>query len=227
MRGGSLRGAAMKVVDMVLATAPASPARALRRAAAQARAWGWPGAIGLAGVVTALVAAATWLPALQQRAEALGTEADATESRSRRLDAQRRLHRPPVPTSQRFRDGFPSDRVRQERLAALMALATEHGLEPRRAEFRLTPEAELGLSRYSVGMPITGPYAQMRAFIEEALARDPALGLDRVRLRRANVNPNAATVEMELDWTLYMQADLQPDLQLAAPTRSVRSASPP
>lgn len=184
-----------------------SAARGFRQAVAQARSWGWPGALGLAGVLAAMLASATWLPALQARTEALGAEADAAELRARRLDSQRRLKAASVPTSQRFRDGFPSAQTRQERIATLMTLATEHGLEPRRAEFRLSQDADLGLVRYSVSMPLVGRYAQLRAFIEEAQARDPALGLDRVRLRRASAN--ASTVEIELDWTIFMQTDMR------------------
>ena len=192
---------------------------AVRRALAQARGWGWPGAVGLAGVVASLIAASTWLPTLQRQSDALGADADAAELRLTRLGSQRLVKAPAVPAPQRFRDGFPSARARQERLAALMTLATQHGLEPRRAEFRLAQDADLGLLRYSVNMPLAGPYAQLRAFIEEAQARDPALGLDRVRMRRASAN--AATVETELGWTLYMQTDVP----AAAPSKTFPSAS--
>lgn len=192
---------------------------AVRRALAQARGWGWPGAVGLVGVIAALIAATIWLPALQRQSDAFAADTDAAELRAARLESQRRVKVPAALAPQRFRDGFPSARARQERLAALLTLAAQHGLEPRRAEFRLTQDADLGLLRYSVNMPLAGPYAQLRAFIEEAQARDPALGLDRARMRRAS--PNAATVEAELGWTLYMQTDVP----ATAPSKTFQSAS--
>ena len=60
-----------------------------------------------------------------------------------------------------------------------------------------------GLLRYSVTMPLTGPYVQLRAFVEEALAGDGALSLDRMRLRRASTGANL--VEADLTWSFYMR----------------------
>ena len=110
-----------------------------------------------------------------------------------------------MPTTLRFRDGFPPARERTHRLAALLALATRHGLDVRRTDMHLQPQPELGLLRYSLVMPMAGAYQQWRAFVEAALAQDPALSLDRVQLQRASAN--AAAVEIDLSWTLWMQAE--------------------
>lgn len=177
-----------------------------RQALNQARAWRWPGALGLAALLMAVGGGVLWLPALEREAAALSADADAAELQAVRQSARRAQTAQAVPPPQRFRDGFPPARARQERLAALIALAVEHGLAPARTEFRLSRDAELDLLRYSVNMPLVGPYAQLRAFIEEAQARDPALGLDRLRLRRVAASAN--TVDSELGWTFYMQPEL-------------------
>lgn len=176
----------------------------------QARTWGWPGAVGLIGAAAAALVSWVWLPALQSRSDLLDSENAATELRIARLTSPRVAAAPQLPASQRFREGFPAARERQQRLAAMLLLATAHGLEPKRSEFSLGRDPDLGLLRYSVSLPLTGPYAQVRAFIEEAQLRDPALSLDRMRLRRATAA--SATVDTELTWTFYMQAEPRTDV---------------
>lgn len=185
----------------------------------QARTWRWPGGVGLIGAAAAALAAWVWLPALQARSDSLDTEIAAAELRIARLASPRPAAAPPPPESQRFREGFPAARERQQRLAAMLSLAAAHGLEPKRSEFSLSRDAELGLLRYGVGMPLSGPYPQVRAFIEDAQLRDPALSLDRLRLRRSSAA--AATVDAELFWTFFMQAEPR----TGVPGADVRSAS--
>ncbi|MGK2899649.1 MAG: hypothetical protein ACSLE9_13340 [Burkholderiaceae bacterium] len=177
----------------------------IRHVLNQARGWGWPGALGAVAVCAALAGGAIWLPALERESGSLTAEVEAAEFRAMRQSARRDRQAQTPPSPQRFRDAFPSARDRQERLAALIALAVEHGLEPQRTELRLSRDADLDMLRYSVSMPLVGPYAQLRAFIEAAQARDPALGLDRLRLRRASAKDE--TVETELGWTFYMQPE--------------------
>jgi len=194
----------MQAADVLtLSTWPHTARQSLRQARVQARRWGWPGALGLACLVAALAAATLWLPPLQRESDMLEASADIAERRARRLAAPRLAAAPPSTPGQRFRDAFPSARLRQERLAALLSLAAEHGLESKRNELRLAAERDIALDRYSVTMPLSGPYAQLRAFVEAAQSRDAALSLDRMRLRRAS--GSAAVVEAELGWSFYMQ----------------------
>ena len=192
---------------------PASPA--FVRVRLQASRWGWPGAIGLGCLVAALAAITLWLPALQRESDALETGVDMAERRARRATAPQVAIAPLQTPEQRFRDAFPTARQRQERLAALLSIAAEHGLESKRNEFRLSAERDIGLDRYSVSMPLTGPYAQLRAFIEDAQSRDVALSLDSVRIRRAS--GTAGVVEADLAWSFYMQGQpVMPALQRVA-----------
>lgn len=191
----------------------------IRHVLNQARGWGWPGALGAVAVCAALAGGAIWLPALEHDSESLVAEVEAAELRAMRQSARRHQQARTPPSPQRFRDAFPSARDRQERLAALIALAAEHGLEPKRTELRLSRDPELDMLRYSVSMPLVGPYPQLRAFIEAAQARDPALGLDRLRLRRASAKDT--TVESELGWTFYMQ----PERLVGSTSQVARSVS--
>lgn len=206
----------MWAADMLVpATLPHKARQYALQARAQARRWGWPGAAGLACLVAALAAATLWLPALQRESETVADSAALAERRARRLAAPRPISAAQSTPEQRFRDAFPSARLRQERLAALLSLAAEHGLESKRTELRVTPERDIALDRYSVTMPVTGAYAQLREFIEAALTRDASLSLDRMRLRRAS--GNAALVEADLAWSFYMQRPVVAPAMSAAP----------
>jgi hypothetical protein len=73
-------------------------------------------------------------------------------------------------------------------------------------------------------MPLTGPYAQLREFIEAALSRDASLSLDRMRLRRAS--GDVALVEADLGWSFYMQPPVSiPAIPAAAAAPALQRAA--
>jgi hypothetical protein len=151
----------------------------------------------LAALLTGLaLTGAGWLPREQSRLDA-----------ERQRLAQRRQalqHRPAVAPadSQVFAHSLPPASERQARTAALLALSTERGLPWPRSEFRYQTDRELGVAQYRVAMTVTAPYSAVRAFVAEALRRDPALALEGLRLRR----DAGGTLKAELTWVLHMQA---------------------
>jgi hypothetical protein len=190
-------------IDMNLATlTPRLPFGSQLQA--QARRWGWPGLLGAFSLAAALALAAIWLPSLQRQALQLSEAADAAELRAAQLSKRQAQREPGLSAPERFRAGFPAPQTRQDRVAALLALAGSHGLQPARSEFQLESRPEIGLLRYRATLPLTGSYEQLRQFIDEAQGNDPALSLDRLRLRRASAN--ATQVEAETAWSFYMQA---------------------
>jgi hypothetical protein len=184
----------------------------MRRQLGNLRRWGWPGAIGLLAGTVSLFIAQLWLPELQRERDTIREAADLAQRRARQRLAPARAVDAAPSGADDFRGGFPPASQRQERLAALLASATQHGLASRRIELRLSQDVPLGLARYSVTTPIVGSYAALRAFVEDAPARDPALSLDRLQMRRASVA--AGAIEAELSWSLYMRAEAP--LKLAA-----------
>lgn len=169
--------------------------KALRRWLPAARRLGWPAA--LATVLTlAAVAGALWLPLGQARLDA----------RRQSLGAQRLAVQQSASPAQvdagSFIRSLPADGERQARTAALLALATEQGLPWPRSEFRYQADAESGLAQYRVAMSLSGRYAELRAYVAEALQRDPALALEAVRLRR----DASGELKADLTWVLHMQA---------------------
>jgi hypothetical protein len=171
-----------------------------------AKSLGWPGLLGLSAL--ALAAALLWLAqSWSTQAQALQADADGLSKQLRSQRAAGLLAGPQAPaaTPQQWQQALPSAELRQQRLADLLEIGLGLGLVSARTEHRLTVDANAGLERLRVNMPLTGPYAQLRAYIDAALRHDPALSLDALKLRRSN--PNAPELEADLVWSLHARID--------------------
>jgi hypothetical protein len=169
------------------------------------RRWGVVGALGVAFMLAAAFTAAWFVPAA--RAELGTVEAAATAARLRALAAARARRDAPVaadPAAQ-FLAAFAPAQLRHQRVAELMLRAGALGLEARRGEFREVLEPQLGLVRYRVTLPLAGPYAAARTFVEQSLREDNALSLDQLRIERADVQTELCRVELQ--FSLWMRPD--------------------
>lgn len=171
----------------------------------RALAWGWPGWLGAIFLLSAAALALGWSPALRRQAAALDQSCADTDARAARLSKSRATGAPQLSPAERFLAGFGELSSRQERIGALLSLAASHQLEPQQSEFQQTREGPPGLVRFRIGMPVAGPYEAVRGFIDEALDRDPTLSLDSLRLRRGTAE--AATVEADIRWSIYLRDD--------------------
>lgn len=185
------------------------------------RRWGWPGATGFILLALAAVLAVTWLPQLARRSHSLSVAAAEAEQQARR-DRQRSVM--PVATqspAQRFAAAFPDPDVRETRIAALLASARAHGLSLQRFEFRLSREAQLGLLKYSLNLPLSGTYAHLRSFVEDTQSSDTAVVLERMRLQRGSAR--ATVVDADMTWSFYMRAEPS---EVEDPTPSIKTRTP-
>jgi hypothetical protein len=85
-------------------------------------------------------------------------------------------------------------------LAKLYAIGTATGVALQSGSYRSQKSAGR-LERYELALPVSGSYAQIRDFLNRALAEIPALSLDQMTLRRDG--RNEATVQAELRLTLH------------------------
>jgi hypothetical protein len=180
----------------------------------QLRRWAWPGATGLLSLVAAGLAWLIWLPGLAQQQQVLLAATELAQPHAKAAAARPAATRP-APSRQRFRDGLPPATSRHARLSALLVTARRHGLPPTNVELRLSDDTALEVARYTVTTPLSGSYTALRAFIEDALAHDPGLSLDRLRLTRSAVTDAAVTAELE--WSLYMRTEESLVAAAAAP----------
>jgi hypothetical protein len=88
-------------------------------------------------------------------------------------------------------------------LAKLHAIGTATGVELQSGTYR-SQQAAGRLERYELALPVSGSYAQIRDFLNRALAEIPALSLDQMTLRREGRND--AAVHAELRLTLHKVA---------------------
>jgi hypothetical protein len=83
-------------------------------------------------------------------------------------------------------------------LAKLHAIGTATGVAMQSGNYRT--QATGRLERYELSLPVSGSYAQIRDFLNRALAEIPALSLDQMTLRRDGKND---AVQADLRLTLH------------------------
>ncbi|SEQ99830.1 hypothetical protein SAMN05421690_100557 [Nitrosomonas sp. Nm51] len=103
---------------------------------------------------------------------------------------------------QKFYDFFPRFDSSPFWIRELVRVARKQGLEINSGDFRLTFERDWRLSRYDITMPVTGRYAQIRAFMADALEAVPAMAITGFSIKRDNIQ--SAQLEVRFEMRLYL-----------------------
>ncbi len=137
----------------------------------------------------------------------LGVVVKPLEARLERLDARATKESRAATDSTRrgtpsaklaaFYGYFDRTEIQVEWLAKLYGSAHGAGLELRSADYRLI-DADGRIARYEVTLPLSGTYAQVRAFLEDVLDENPVLSLDQLSMRRKRVNDTLLEAEAVL-----------------------------
>lgn len=156
---------------------------------------------GAAALVLALLLAMTL-------GRGLAAERDALQARAALLAARAPAALPQEDDSAaaqlaRFHAGFPPVADSARSLAQLQAAAQRAGLVLASGEYRLESRAGEVLQRYAVLLPLSGSYAQLRAFIDHVLAEVPHAAIDDVELRRDGAGDTRLQARLRL--TLYLR----------------------
>ena len=162
---------------------------------------GRPGKAALALLVAAAVFHQAAIKPLSARNESLARSEDRAVREQRPSDPN--LVRTASPSSKlaTFYRFFEREESTTDWLAKLYAIADKSGVSLRLAEYQLVKGAGK-LDRYEIALPLSGDYAQIRAFLENALIEIPVLSLDQVNFRRKRTNdPN---VETDVRLTLHV-----------------------
>ncbi|MEF7612413.1 GspMb/PilO family protein [Aquincola sp. MAHUQ-54] len=164
------------------------------------------GPFGAAGLVL-LAAALGWallvLRPLQAEHEGLQQQALALEAR---LQSGRELASAPASAGEQlaaFHAFFPRADASTPWLARIHAAAAANGVALASAEYRVERRPEQPLLRYTLTLPLTGTYAELRGFVGTVLAEVPAAAIDDIQLRRENAG--SATLEARIRLSLYLR----------------------
>jgi hypothetical protein len=162
---------------------------------------GWPGVAGLT------LLAAAWL-AQSLEVQSMRNANMAMQQRAERLAKQVLPAREIEATRQAALSAtLPGAERMPEAVARLFAAAKHAGLTLQQGAYRAVGdkaggEKSSGLSRYQISLPVTGDYPAVRAFVAEALEREPGLALDGMRLARERMD--LGEIDAELRFTLYL-----------------------
>jgi type II secretion system (T2SS) protein M len=175
-----------------------TPAQALRRLRIEL------GLQGLWGLVLGTVALAFFAFAvrpLEQRSAALDLELAQKAPLAPQSDAKLILASSPAAKLSAFYSFFETDEATTDWLARLYAISRKVGVELRSADYK-RHRTGTRIERYEIVMPLTGNYAQIRAFLENALVEIPVMSLDQLSFQKKR--PNDLTVDAEVRLTLHL-----------------------
>lgn len=141
------------------------------------------------------------LKPLEARNELLARQLARSVPQGSAADA--RLVRASAPAAKlaAFYQFFDTEEQSTDWLARLYGIGKAAGVELRSAEYRMQ-KTGTRIERYEIALPLTGSYAQVRAFLENALLAIPVLSLDGVKFRRKR--PDEVLVEAEVRLTLHL-----------------------
>ena len=136
------------------------------------------------------------LQQLKERAETLQIQAQSkqapgdTES-GKKMSGDQAL--------QAFYDFFPPIDSSPFWIRELVRIAKKQNVELSSSEYRLVNENDARLARYEMILPVRGSYAQVRAFIADALETVPAMAISAIAIKREAVTSEKLEVRLEIN----------------------------
>jgi Tfp pilus assembly protein PilO len=190
------------------ASAPASrrlhmrvPPRLAWEAARVGRKLGWPGAIGIACMALAVFALqqAGELAARQQHLTAqlaVAAKQAALPQAATRLDAD-------ADSLAAFHAYLPAHDTIPEQLKELLEVAQRTGVTLAKADYKPQDDGNTAFLRYQISLPVKAEYAQLQAFIVDALQAVPTLTLDSVLFKREQIE--AGEIDARIQFILLVK----------------------
>lgn len=163
---------------------------------------GTPGKIGIGLLVvsgiyffSAVAPQETMLQQLKERAETLQIQAQKPATG----DAEAGKKMTGDQALQAFYDFFPMIDSSPFWIRELVRIAKKHNVELSSSEYRLINEQDARLARYEMVLPIRGSYAQIRAFIADALESVPAIAISAIAIKRDVVSSDRLELRLEIN----------------------------
>ncbi len=163
---------------------------------------GTPGKIGIGLLVvsgiyffSAVAPQETMLQQLKERADTLQIQAQKPAT----ADAEAGKKMTGDQALQAFYDFFPMIDSSPFWIRELVRIAKKHNVELSSSEYRLINEQDARLARYEMVLPIRGSYAQIRAFIADALESVPAIAISAIAIKRDVVSSDRLELRLEIN----------------------------
>ena len=156
------------------------------------------GLLGVAGIYffSAVVPQQAALQQLKERADSLQIQAQSKSS-SNDADAGKKMTGDQA--LQAFYDFFPMIDSSPFWIRELVRIAKKQNVELSSSEYRLINEQDARLARYEMVLPIKGNYAQIRAFIADALETVPAMAISAIAIKREAVTSDRLELRLEIN----------------------------
>ena len=100
---------------------------------------------------------------------------------------------------QAFYDFFPMIDSSPFWIRELVRIAKKQNVELSSSEYRLINEQDARLARYEMVLPVRGNYAQIRAFIADALEAVPAMAISAIAIKREAVSSDRLELRLEIN----------------------------
>lgn len=175
----------------------------LGRLRAHADRLGRAGVIGIALIAFAAAYYGSTVAPLEASLTRLRAEAAALQEKLRMGGSLARQTK--VSTAEQlatFYAFFPRPDSSADWLGKIYAAAKAQGIALQSGEYRLERSPDQRLARYQITLPVTGSYAQLRAFVGAVLTDVPAAALEEISLRRESVS--SPTLEARVRFTLFL-----------------------
>ena len=158
------------------------------------------GMVSLAMVAASIVFLFFILKPLEARNRALAEQVLSGSGRGQ-VPSERTPAATPAAKVAAFYEFLKSGKQTTDWLDRLYAAAQRAGVELRSAEYRMQSTGTR-IERYEIRLPLRARYAQIRVFVDSALADIPMLSLDDIKFKRERAADSA--VEAELRLTLHL-----------------------
>ena len=189
-----------------LADAPASPRPLLVRLSSEwlpRAAWtinrtGRPGLLGIALLFAAALFLFSTHRQIAGEVESLGADLAAAQAQVGAVQTD------PVPAPAATLRKLPARTEMPEILRQLFGKAAQAGLAVDTGKYEINTSGSGRVVRYQIAFPVTGPYPQIRTFIDTTLATMPAVSLSDLVIDRKSIAEGA--VDAQLGMTIYTRS---------------------
>jgi Tfp pilus assembly protein PilO len=157
------------------------------------------GKTGIVGVSLCIFSLVMYLSSTVPLREQLASQ--AMELEQARADQARRMESgtssSPRDQSSAFKNSLPTRVDTPKILGTLVTVAAASGVVLERGDYTYVAPGKGEIGRYQISLPLMGSYAQIRKFIENALAAVPAMALEKMRVERKSVADPVISAELQ------------------------------